>query len=342
MTGGTMREPYAERPPASRGCALLAPPDYPPRVARIVIDARSAVDARRTGVGHYARALTHHLPRVDPETRYTAWYLDVRGIGSKPRKLAERGSTLQERATRIPTPDLRPGRIAAAAPPGRVAHRGLRSLPGDELRSSSHGIARCGARGPRSRVRGDARDRAAPPAALADAVRTVAGAGGGDHRAERRGPRRPARSARRGCREGDRDPPWHRRRRLAPRLPGRGRRRPPSVRDRRPLHPVRRRSRTPQEPRGVRSGPSDCSRTTASPSSWPGARSPGRRATAIGSRRRWPSSPRRCETGWSGPATCPMKIATHSCRAPRSSPTRRCSRGSGSPSSRGSPRTSPC
>jgi glycosyltransferase involved in cell wall biosynthesis len=72
-------------------------------VARIVIDARSAVDARRTGVGHYARALTRHLPRVDPENQYTAWYLDVRGIGSKRRKLTERGSNLAERATRIPT-----------------------------------------------------------------------------------------------------------------------------------------------------------------------------------------------------------------------------------------------
>ncbi len=72
-------------------------------MTRIVIDARAAVDARRTGVGHYARALTRHLPRVDPETRYVAWYLDVRGVGSEPRKLGERGSNLAERATRIPT-----------------------------------------------------------------------------------------------------------------------------------------------------------------------------------------------------------------------------------------------
>ena len=72
-------------------------------MTQIVIDARSAVDARRTGIGRYVSALTYHLPRVDAETRYTAWYLDMRGIGSKRRRLAERGSSLTERATRIPT-----------------------------------------------------------------------------------------------------------------------------------------------------------------------------------------------------------------------------------------------
>ena len=69
---------------------------------RVVVDARSAVDPRRTGVGRYTRAILRHLPPSDPETSYLAWYLDVRGLGRSARRFG-RSSNLQERATRLPT-----------------------------------------------------------------------------------------------------------------------------------------------------------------------------------------------------------------------------------------------
>jgi glycosyltransferase involved in cell wall biosynthesis len=72
-------------------------------VTQIAIDARPAIDPRRTGVGHYARALLRHLPPADPETRYLAWYLDVRGIGSRPRRFAGWAPNLREHASRIPS-----------------------------------------------------------------------------------------------------------------------------------------------------------------------------------------------------------------------------------------------
>jgi glycosyltransferase involved in cell wall biosynthesis len=70
---------------------------------RVVVDARSAVDPRRTGVGRYTRALLRHLPLADPDTTYVAWYLDVRGIGTRSRRFAGWSANLVERATRIPT-----------------------------------------------------------------------------------------------------------------------------------------------------------------------------------------------------------------------------------------------
>ncbi len=47
---------------------------------RVVVDARPALDPRRTGVGRYADRLIRELPRVDPEAGYTAWYLHARGL----------------------------------------------------------------------------------------------------------------------------------------------------------------------------------------------------------------------------------------------------------------------
>jgi glycosyltransferase involved in cell wall biosynthesis len=44
----------------------------------VAIDARPAVSAGRTGVGHYARELILRLPEVDPGTTYVAWYLNAR------------------------------------------------------------------------------------------------------------------------------------------------------------------------------------------------------------------------------------------------------------------------
>jgi glycosyltransferase involved in cell wall biosynthesis len=70
---------------------------------RIVIDARPAVDPRRTGVGMYAEALVRHLPRAMREDRFVAWYLDPRGIGTRPRRFAGWAPNLMERATRMPS-----------------------------------------------------------------------------------------------------------------------------------------------------------------------------------------------------------------------------------------------
>lgn len=72
-------------------------------MTRIVVDARPAVDPRRTGVGHYAAAILRHLPPADPKTRYVAWYLDVRGIGRKPTRFHGWASNLTEEASRIPS-----------------------------------------------------------------------------------------------------------------------------------------------------------------------------------------------------------------------------------------------
>jgi glycosyltransferase involved in cell wall biosynthesis len=72
-------------------------------VTQIAIDARPAIDPRRTGVGQYARAVLRYLPPADPQTRYLAWYLDVRGIGSRPRRFAGWAPNLREHASRIPS-----------------------------------------------------------------------------------------------------------------------------------------------------------------------------------------------------------------------------------------------
>jgi glycosyltransferase involved in cell wall biosynthesis len=72
-------------------------------VTLIGIDVRPATDPRRTGIGVYADALVRHLPAADPDTRYVAWYLDVRKLGSRPRRFAPSPPNLRERATRIPT-----------------------------------------------------------------------------------------------------------------------------------------------------------------------------------------------------------------------------------------------
>jgi len=70
---------------------------------RAVLDARPAVDPRRTGVGMYADALVRHLPAAMPDDHLTAWYLDVRGIGRRPGRFAGTAANLSEHATRIPS-----------------------------------------------------------------------------------------------------------------------------------------------------------------------------------------------------------------------------------------------
>ena len=70
---------------------------------RVVLDARPAVDPRRTGVGMYADALVRHLPFAMPEDRFAAWYLDVRGLGRRARRFAGSAPNLSEHASRIPS-----------------------------------------------------------------------------------------------------------------------------------------------------------------------------------------------------------------------------------------------
>lgn len=45
---------------------------------RVAVDARPAVSAGMTGVGHYTRTMLDLLPGVDPGTTYVAWYLNAR------------------------------------------------------------------------------------------------------------------------------------------------------------------------------------------------------------------------------------------------------------------------
>jgi alpha-1,3-rhamnosyl/mannosyltransferase len=73
---------------------------------RVAIDARPAIDAQKTGVGYYTWHLIHELPRVDPETRYVAWYLHAKGLFRSRRFFPEAGGAdrrnFGEHASRIP------------------------------------------------------------------------------------------------------------------------------------------------------------------------------------------------------------------------------------------------
>ncbi|MGH2724443.1 MAG: glycosyltransferase family 4 protein [Actinomycetota bacterium] len=51
---------------------------------RVAIDARPAVSPGKTGVGYYTWNLIHHLPRVDPQTTFLAWYLYFRRLQGRP------------------------------------------------------------------------------------------------------------------------------------------------------------------------------------------------------------------------------------------------------------------
>ena len=70
---------------------------------RTVIDARPALDPRRTGVGHYAQQLIRHLPHADPGNEYVAWYLHAKGL-LRPRTFFSgmHASNLTEKASRFP------------------------------------------------------------------------------------------------------------------------------------------------------------------------------------------------------------------------------------------------
>jgi glycosyltransferase involved in cell wall biosynthesis len=70
---------------------------------RVLIDARPAVSPGKTGVGTYTWNLIHHLPRVDPETTYLAWYLYFRRLTGRSLFFTDiDASNFQERWTPFP------------------------------------------------------------------------------------------------------------------------------------------------------------------------------------------------------------------------------------------------
>jgi len=70
---------------------------------RAVIDARPALDPRRTGVGQYTQQLIRHLPHADPTSDYVAWYLHAKGL-LRPRSFFSgvHAPNLTEKASRFP------------------------------------------------------------------------------------------------------------------------------------------------------------------------------------------------------------------------------------------------
>lgn len=76
---------------------------------RIAIDARPALDPRRTGVGLYAQQLIRHLPLADPDDAYVAWYLHARGL-LRPRSFFAdvHAPNLIEKASRFPARIFQP------------------------------------------------------------------------------------------------------------------------------------------------------------------------------------------------------------------------------------------
>jgi glycosyltransferase involved in cell wall biosynthesis len=73
---------------------------------RVLIDARAAVDPRRTGVGTYTRALLTHLPPAGLDSTFVAWYLG--GFGGRAARFAGAPPNLRERSTRLPVRGFQP------------------------------------------------------------------------------------------------------------------------------------------------------------------------------------------------------------------------------------------
>jgi glycosyltransferase involved in cell wall biosynthesis len=70
---------------------------------RVAIDARPALDARKTGVGYYAQHIIRALPNADPEMHVTAWYLHAKGLLRARRFFADVGaSNFDERSSPFP------------------------------------------------------------------------------------------------------------------------------------------------------------------------------------------------------------------------------------------------
>ncbi|MFB3737617.1 MAG: glycosyltransferase family 4 protein [Candidatus Velamenicoccus archaeovorus] len=71
---------------------------------RFAVDARPALDPRRTGVGHYARELVRHLPHAASDAEVVAWYLHARGLFRHKRFFADaEAPNLSEEAARFPS-----------------------------------------------------------------------------------------------------------------------------------------------------------------------------------------------------------------------------------------------
>ena len=68
---------------------------------RVVVDARPALDARKTGVGHYTAHLLRALPAAAAGDEITAWYLHARGL-FRSRTFFSGVGGLHERASRFP------------------------------------------------------------------------------------------------------------------------------------------------------------------------------------------------------------------------------------------------
>ncbi len=76
---------------------------------RVAIDARPAIDPRRTGVGHYTEQLVRHLPRADPDDAFVAWYLHARGLFRPRWFFADAAApNLMEKASRFPARIFQP------------------------------------------------------------------------------------------------------------------------------------------------------------------------------------------------------------------------------------------
>ena len=83
---------------------------------RIVIDARPALDPRRTGVGRYTRQLIRHLPFADPSSEVVAWYLHAKGLFRHHRFFDDGAGNLTERASRFPARVFEPVASRIAMP----------------------------------------------------------------------------------------------------------------------------------------------------------------------------------------------------------------------------------
>jgi glycosyltransferase involved in cell wall biosynthesis len=73
---------------------------------RFAIDARPALDPRRTGVGHYARQMVSHLPAALAPDETVAWYLHARGLLTREPLFAGTGAV--EHPSRFPARVFQP------------------------------------------------------------------------------------------------------------------------------------------------------------------------------------------------------------------------------------------
>ena len=82
-----------------------------------MIDARPALDPRRTGVGQYTQQLIRYLPIADPDDDFVAWYLHARGLLRPRRFFADvRARNLTEKASRFPARIFQPASYRLGVP----------------------------------------------------------------------------------------------------------------------------------------------------------------------------------------------------------------------------------